>query len=121
MTRCQRFALAVAVGIAVVAATAAPAAGQTPEVPRTAWGAPDLQGVWDFRSLTPMERPTDFADQEVFTEEEAASFSEEVIRDQSRDLQDPEAQAATGRVVPYNDFWFDWGSTVTTDRTFADR
>ena len=108
--------LAGAVAIAAVAAVV-PAAAQAQEVPRTAWGAPDLQGVWDFRSLTPMERPTDFADQEVFTEEEAASFSEEVIRDQSRDLQDPEAQAATGRVVPYNDFWFDWGSTVTTDRT----
>ena len=90
---------------------------QTAETPRTAWGAPDLQGVWDFRSLTPMERPAELADQEVFTAEEAASFSEEVIREQSRDQADVEAQAATGRVVPYNDFWFDWGSSVTTERT----
>ena len=116
MTRCQRHALAFLVMLAAVAA-ALPAAAQTAEAPRTAWGAPDLQGVWDFRSLTPMERPADLADQETFTEEEAASFSEEVIRDQSRDLSDADAEAATGRVVPYNDFWFDWGSTVTTDRT----
>ena len=116
MTRCQRHALAFLVMLAAVAA-AVPAAAQTAEAPRTAWGAPDLQGVWDFRSLTPMERPADLADQETFTEEEAASFSEEVIRDQSRDLSDADAEAATGRVVPYNDFWFDWGSTVTTDRT----
>ena len=108
--------LAGAVLVAVVA-VAIPAAAQTSEAPRTAWGAPDLQGVWDFRSLTPMERPTGLADKETFTSEEAASFSEEVIRDQSRDLADADAQAATGRVVPYNDFWFDWGSTVTTDRT----
>ena len=27
------------------------------EMPRTAWGAPDLGGVWDFRSITPLERP----------------------------------------------------------------
>ena len=113
MGRYGRHALA----ILVMLAAAVPAAAQTAEVPRTGWGAPDLQGVWDFRSLTPMERPADLADQETFTEEEAASFSEEVIRDQSRDLSDADAEAATGRVVPYNDFWFDWGSTVTTDRT----
>ena len=27
------------------------------EAPRTSWGPPDLQGVWDFRTLTPLERP----------------------------------------------------------------
>ena len=111
---CRLFAAAAAAAI-VLAPLSAPA--QNAETPRTAWGAPDLQGVWDFRSLTPMERPADLADKEVFTSEEAASFSEEVLREQSRDLADADAQAATGRVVPYNDFWFDWGSSVTTDRT----
>ena len=43
------------VASAVVMTTAAPAVAQS-EL-RTAWGAPDLQGVWDFRTLTPMERP----------------------------------------------------------------
>ena len=27
------------------------------EAPQTSWGAPDLQGIWDFRSITPLERP----------------------------------------------------------------
>ena len=115
--RCRSFALAVAVAAAGALLVPAAAGAQTAEAPRTSWGAPDLQGVWDFRSLTPMERPAELADQEVFTAEEAASFSEEVIREQSRDEADVEAQAATGRVVPYNDFWFDWGSSVTTERT----
>ena len=115
--RCRSFAMAAAVAAAGVLLVPVAAGAQTAETPRTAWGAPDLQGVWDFRSLTPMERPAELADQEVFTAEEAASFSEEVIREQSRDQADIEAQAATGRVVPYNDFWFDWGSSVTTDRT----
>ena len=42
---------------AVVLLTPVPVAGQAqtatadqPTPPRTAWGAPDLQGVWDFRS-----------------------------------------------------------------------
>ena len=110
-------ALAGVVAIAAVA-IAAPAAAQVPETPRTAWGAPDLQGVWDFRSLTPMERPAELVDKEVFTAEEAATFSEGFLQRESRDLADAEAEAReTGRVVPYNDFWFDWGSTVTTDRT----
>ena len=50
------------------------------EPPRTPWGAPDLQGVWDFRSLTPMERPEELADTENFTAEQAAEFAEETIR-----------------------------------------
>ena len=99
--------------LAAVAAIAAltPVAADAQSVPRTPWGAPDLQGVWDFRSLTPMERPDDLADTEVFTAEEAAEFSEESIRRRSRD------NDTSGRVVPYNDFWFDEGTSVTTART----
>ena len=81
------------------------------EPPRTPWGAPDLQGVWDFRSLTPMERPEELADTETFTAEQAAEFAEETIRTRSRD------NDTSDRVVPYNDFWFDEGTSVTTERT----
>ena len=81
------------------------------EPPRTPWGAPDLQGVWDFRSLTPMERPEELADTENFTAEQAAEFAEETIRRRSRD------NDTSDRVVPYNDFWFDEGTSVTTERT----
>ena len=88
------------------------AGAQTAEdVPRLPWGAPDLQGVWDFRSLTPMQRPEELADREVFTAEQAADFAEETIRNRSRDAD------TSDRVVPYNDFWFDEGTSVTTDRT----
>ena len=38
------------------------------ETPRTAWNDPDLGGVWDFRTLTPLQRPTDRADQAVLSE-----------------------------------------------------
>ena len=99
--------LAVVVAIAALA----PVSVDAQSVPRTPWGAPDLQGVWDFRSLTPMERPDDLADTEVFTAEEAAEFSEASIRRRSRD------NDTSGRVVPYNDFWFDEGTSVTTQRT----
>ena len=100
--------------LAVVAFVPAQAGAQNApsmEPPRTPWGAPDLQGVWDFRSLTPMERPEELADTETFTAEQAAEFAEETIRSRSRD------NDTSDRVVPYNDFWFDEGTSVTTERT----
>ena len=41
--------------------------------PRTSWGQPDLQGVWDFRTATPLERPEELAGKEVLSDEEAAA------------------------------------------------
>ena len=41
---------------------------------RTAWGAPDIAGTWDFLSKTPLERPEAFADKAMLTEEEAEEF-----------------------------------------------
>ena len=99
------------VAAAVLAPAGAAAQSEAYTAPRTAWGAPDLQGVWDFRSLTPMERPNDLAETATFTEEQAAEFSEATIRSRSRDMD------TSGRVVPYNDFWFDEGISVTTART----
>jgi hypothetical protein len=97
--------------IAVVASASISGSAQKPTPPVTPWGAPDLQGVWDFRSLTPMERPKELADKNVFTDQEAATFAKDSIRRRSRDLD------TSGRVVPYNDFWFDEGSKVTSQRT----
>ena len=42
------------------------------ETPRTPWGHPDLQGVWDPTTGTPLERPPQYKDQELLTDEEAA-------------------------------------------------
>jgi hypothetical protein len=42
--------------------------------PRTPDGRPDLQGVWSFATLTPLERPRELADKAVLTAEEAAAF-----------------------------------------------
>ena len=118
----QFFALVRAVAtVAPVLVALAPisVAAQTLAPPVTPWGAPALQGVWDFRSLTPMERPRELGEKEVFTAEEAATFVQEVINRETRDIDESllHLEVAKGRVVPYNDFWFDWGTAVTTDRT----
>ena len=52
------------VPLALVVALMAPltASAQSGDRPTTAWGDPDLGGVWDFRTLTPMERPEALGD-----------------------------------------------------------
>jgi hypothetical protein len=42
--------------------------------PRTSWGDPDLQGAWDYRSITPLERPRQFGDRAYYTDEEVAEL-----------------------------------------------
>ena len=46
------------------------------EIPRTSWGSPDLQGIWDFRTSTPLERPDALADTEFLSDEEAAAWED---------------------------------------------
>jgi hypothetical protein len=49
-------------------------------VPRTTWGHPDLQGVWDYRTITPLERRPELADREFYTEEEIAQMEGRATR-----------------------------------------
>ena len=89
--------------------------------PRMPWGAPDLEGVWDFRTITPLERPAELAGRARLTNEEAASYEAAENRRQNRDLVDPEKGGAIyppesqGGVVPYNEFWYDRGDRVVED------
>src|SRR5688500_4429068 len=51
-------------------AVAAPTSAAKSKVPRTPWGDPDLQGTWDYRTNTPLERNREFGTREFYTEEE---------------------------------------------------
>ena len=95
---------------------AAPAAAQT-EAPRTAWGAPDLQGIWDFRTITPMERPEELGDRAFLTEEEAANLEQATV-DRNAQLLVAEARRteAGGNVGAYNNFWMDRGTRTVSNR-----
>jgi hypothetical protein len=48
--------------------------GPAGPAPRTAWGEPDLQGIWTDPYQTPLQRPAQFGDKEVFTDEERAEL-----------------------------------------------
>jgi hypothetical protein len=59
---------------AVCAQTRAAAGAESPafKVSRTSWGDPDLQGVWDYRTITPLERRPELGDRKLYTDEEIA-------------------------------------------------
>jgi hypothetical protein len=46
-------------------------------VPLTPWGHPDIQGIWDSKSITPVRRPERFQGREYLTEAEAAELERE--------------------------------------------
>jgi len=124
MTRQYLFTSLILLGVVVVSVGSV--FGQ--EVPRNLSGEPDLQGVWDFRTITPMERPEDQAD-EFLSDEEAANLDQAAIereanlatRPARRTEVDPSGnvdRGVDGAPGSYNNFWFDRGTTViSTKRT----
>ncbi len=114
------------ISVAAMAQQTASSAGRSATTPTPKWspprttdGQPDLQGVWDFGTLTPLERPSALGDKQVFSDEEAVAFEKEENRRQNRDLIDPAKGGVNyppGGVVPYNEFWYERGNTVTTSK-----
>ena len=98
---------------AVVFCVVLPASGQEPL--RTAWGTPDLQGVWDFRTITPLERPQDLADQQFLSKEETANQEQEAVDRNEWFLNEEVGRTeAGGNVGAYNlGIWMDTGTTST--------
>src|SRR5258708_5212194 len=93
-------------------APTSPAGAKARPAPRTTWGKPDLQGVWDFRTVTPLERPTDLAGKQVLSATETADFeSQQNVRN------DRDRNVPAGNVGDYNQFWYDRGERATSNRT----
>src|SRR5260221_2363578 len=73
---------------------------------------PDLEGIWGFATLTPVERPPDVAGRPFFTDEEAAAYEQRTLEGGNRDRRDGGAAVDVGRAV--NDYWFERGTRVST-------
>jgi len=46
-------------------------------MPRTQWGQPDLQGVWNFASDVPMSRPEEYGDRQFLSQQEVDATNEQ--------------------------------------------
>ena len=112
--------------LATVTLAPLPAAAQgkasTPS--RTPDGKPNLEGIYSFSTITPLQRPDALAGKDTLTEEEAAAFEASENTRLNRDLFDPikgqpsagYAPRAEGGVLSYNEFWYERGNRLTTDK-----
>ena len=98
------------------------AAGTTPEGnpwthPRTAWGDPDLHGVWRYEAAIAFERPSQFAGREFLTDQEVAQGEQLEKEQEAKRLAGLEGADVGRRSVAespirgneYNSFWQDHG------------
>ena len=98
-------------GVSVLAQT--PKTSTRPAPARLANGQPDLQGVWNFATITPLQRPAEYAGREVLTAEEVAQLEDRAVRNEFVDRPPP-----PGDPGAYNRFWIDAGTkVVATHRT----
>jgi hypothetical protein len=124
MRRCWSWMGVFAVVIALASLASVPLAGQAAtarkttagankgDVPRTSWGDPDLQGIWTGSTITPLERPREFAGKEFLTEEEAAKLGKQALaREEDQTPAPPPGESGT-----YNQLWFDNASKVVPSR-----
>ncbi|MEX0903143.1 MAG: hypothetical protein WDZ76_10505 [Pseudohongiellaceae bacterium] len=95
------------------------------EVPRTEWGHPDLQGVWNFSSDIPFERPERFGTREFLTEEEVAEVEARMAALAARAEVEADAELANRGAPPagagstggYDDFWIEQAGIGENPRT----
>jgi len=85
------------------AAKAAAPASKTLAVKKTPWGDPDLQGVWNDATSTPLQRPPGKG--ETVSDQDANQFEEELAYDLTRDRRDGGAEVDVNRA--YNEHWMD--------------
>ena len=107
-----RITLIAVTGLWLAGSLPSPVAAQ--EIPRTSWGVPDLRGTWDFRTVTPFERPESFRDQEFLTVDEVDEFEEAVRRGREERAQSTDYTQSQGDVdVGYNSFFIDSGTRMS--------
>jgi hypothetical protein len=108
--------LTLTIGVVITTAVSAFAQTRGNAAPtRTPWGHPDIQGVWDRHSITPLERAPELAGRELFTDEEIAQLEKQAFLNNTDEArQDDKARDVS---TAYNDFWWDRATKTTTRRT----
>jgi hypothetical protein len=71
---------------------------------------PDLQGTWTTSTLTPVERPAEFANKTALSDQEAREYVQKLKQQLDRDRRDGGDQTDVGR--GYNELFFDRGTAL---------
>src|SRR3954464_9068929 len=79
--------------------------------PRTPWGDPDLAGVWDYRTITPLERPQNMGDRQFLTDAEAATLEARA----AKRLDEPPDGSVPANTI-HAPYWTDPGRRVLDDK-----
>ena len=126
-SRILRSALIVIASVICLVAPSAPAQAQTTaggagQSPRTPWGDPDLQGLWNNATITPLQRPESLGDKAFLTAEETAAMEQRAAEGFSQANATQEVRTEPlpvgGDVGAYNSFWTEEGTAVVqTGRT----
>jgi hypothetical protein len=77
-------------------------------VARTSWGDPDLQGIWNNGTITPLERPEALAERAELTERERTELDRDVATREDRRSENP----VTDLEQAYNGVWWDRGKST---------
>ena len=77
-------------------------------VPRTVDGHPDIEGVWNHGTLTPLQRSEQFAGRPFMSDDEAARFEKETLQTVNGDRRGGIAAADLGGAA-VNEFWLERG------------
>ena len=100
---------------ASIAAQAPTRAAKSWTPPRAADGAPDLQGVWNTATLTPLERPAEFRGKATLTDADAKAYEQKDLQSNTLDSDvESNFNKATGGpgVGAYNNLFVDRGSEL---------
>jgi hypothetical protein len=79
--------------------------GKSRATPHTPWGDPDLQGIWNDATSTPLQRPGALAGKDVLADEEASDFEAKTAYELTRDRRDGGNDVDVNRA--YNEHWMD--------------
>jgi hypothetical protein len=88
--------------------TQAPTKSYSP--PKTAWGDPDLEGIFTNATVTPFERPAEFAGKAFLTENEIAELEKRAAKSHA------DQPAREGETGTYNEFWDEPGTKAVSTR-----
>src|SRR5262245_58391408 len=88
------------------------------EPPRTSWGQPDLQGLWNTYRATPLQPPAEYKDKAYRTPQEASECAARAAQREADGESRPTAQQTPGQRTGYaTSIWFETTHSLSDRRT----